>query len=99
MKKVINGKMYNTESAQLKGRISKGESFGYFMEELYQKKTGEFFIYGEGGAMTKYSESCGNNNWCGGCKITPVSEEKAKEWAEEYLDGDEYIEIFGEPEE
>ena len=70
-----------------------------FIEELYQKKTDEFFIYGEGGAMTKYAESCGNNNWCGGYKITPVTEQEAKNWAEEYLDGDEYIEIFGEPEE
>lgn len=99
MKKVINGKMYNTDTAKMVGRVSKGESFNYFIEELYQKKTNEFFIYGEGGAMTKYAESCGNNNWCGGCKITPVTEQEAKEWAEEYLNGDEYIEIFGEPEE
>lgn len=46
MKKIINGRKYDTETATL---ICKGEytsNFGYEREELYKKKTGEFFLYG-----------------------------------------------------
>lgn len=32
-------------------------------------------------------------------KIIPLTYEEAQAWAEEHLDGDEYIAIFGEPEE
>ena len=32
-------------------------------------------------------------------KLIPLTEEQARNWAEKRLDADEYIEIFGEPEE
>ena len=53
MKKIINGKMYNTETAKYCGgyEFSNCGDFNYVCEELYQKKTGELFLYGEGGAM------------------------------------------------
>ena len=46
MKKVINGKMYNTETATLIKRISEGTygNWDYADEELYRKRNGEFFI-------------------------------------------------------
>ena len=93
MKKIIKGKLYDTETAKQVGRYDNGKytnDFGYFSEDLYQKRTGEFFIDGYGGAFTKYD---------GIEKITPISYTEAQEWAEEHLDGDDYIEIFGEPEE
>lgn len=93
MKKVIKGKLYDTETAKLVGEYDNGKftnDFGYYSEDLYQKRTGEFFICGIGGAFTKYD---------GVETITPVSYEDAQRWAEEHLDGDDYIEIFGEPEE
>lgn len=102
MKKVINGKVYDTETAQrLAEYVSNPyiSAFNYFCETLYRKKTGEFFLHGEGNAASKYALSCGQNEWCGGEKIIPLTYADAQEWAEEHLDGNEYIEIFGEPEE
>ena len=66
MKKIINGKKYNTETAKEVGYRSSGGStsdFSYWCQTLYRKRTGEFFLYGEGGPMTSYARSCGDNSW------------------------------------
>jgi hypothetical protein len=99
MKKIINGKKYDTETAKLVGEWTNGyyaNDFHYCSEDLYLKKTGEFFIYGSGGAMSKYAEAAGNNNWYGGEQIIPVTYEAAQKWAEENLSENEYEVIFGE---
>lgn len=99
MKKIINGRKYDTETATLMATASSNQpcnDFSYWAEELYRKRTGEFFLYGEGGPMSRYAESCGQNSWSGGCDITPMTEEKARQWAERHLSVDEYEEIFGE---
>lgn len=97
MKKIINGKMYDTDKARYLGGDGGGDGFSHWSEELYQKRTGEFFLYGEGGPMTKYAVAISDNNWRGGEKIMPLSLEAAREWAEEHLDADVYGEIFGIP--
>lgn len=100
MKKIINGKKYDTDTAKfLLSRSNNCTGFSYCYEELYLKKTGEFFLYGKGGAMSKYSRSCGDNTWCGGEEIVPLTEAKAKKFVEEYGDADDYEKIFGEVEE
>ena len=101
MKKIINGKVYDTNSAKRVGDWDNGRygEFSYCSEELYRKRTGEFFLYGEGGAQSKYSKSCGNNSWSGSEMIIPLSYEAAQKWAEEHLGGDAYESIFGEVEE
>lgn len=99
MKKIINGKVYDTKKAERVGQWSSGHSardFSYYSEYLYRKRTGEFFLYGEGGPSSKYSEPCGNNTWTGGSKIIPLTYDAAQEWSEEHLSADEYEEIFGE---
>lgn len=99
MKKIINGKMYNTETAKELGFWSNGENgFGFCDEWLYRKKTGEYFLYGKGGGMSKYC-SYNGNMYGPGERITPLTEAEAKKWAEDYLDADEYEEIFGTVEE
>lgn len=98
MKKIINGKLYNTETARLVGgwcNAGGWSDFGHIEESLYQKKTGEFFIHGEGGAASKYAKQDGQNSWSGGEAIIPLSYESARKWAEEHLDADEYQSIFG----
>ena len=101
MKKIIDGKMYNTETATELGEFWNGLStndFSNLSETLYRKKNGEFFLYGQGGAMTEYSQPVGDMAG-GGEKIIPFTKEQARNWAEERLGTDEYIKIFGEPEE
>ncbi|MDD6445059.1 MAG: hypothetical protein PUF81_04360 [Lachnospiraceae bacterium] len=101
MKKIINGKKYDTETAECMGSWENGYGHNDFKsveESLYRKKTGEFFLYGEGGAMSIYAESYGDTT-CGGEKIIPLTEDEAKEWAENHLDGDTYEDIFGPVEE
>lgn len=99
MKKVMNGKMYNTETAKEIGCDSNGLNYGDFdfvEETLYQKKTGEFFLDGNGGARTRYSKPSGSNSWSGGRELVPLSIEEAKEWVEEHCSADVYIETFGD---
>lgn len=99
MKKIINNKAYDTETAKELGSWSNMADYGnfsQFSETLYRKKTGEFFLYGEGGPMTKYAVAEGSNSWRGGSRIMPLSFQEARDWAEEHLDGDEYEAIFGE---
>lgn len=102
MKKIIKGKLYDTETAK---RIathyaSCGRSdFHYYEEELYLKRTGEYFLYGSGNAASKYSKSCGMNEWCGSEEIVPLTYSEANEWAEEHMDADDYIAAFGIPDE
>lgn len=97
MKKIIKGKAYDTETAQRVASADGGEigSFSYWEEDLYRKKTGEFFLHGVGGPMTKYARSVGQNEWDGGEEIIPLNYTAAQRWAEEHLDGDAYEDIFG----
>ena len=99
MKKIINGKIYDTATAERAGGWSNNRStsdFSYCSEDLYRKRTGEFFLHGEGGPMSKYAVSCGNNEWGYGKQIIPLSYDAARKWAEEHLPADRYEAIFGE---
>lgn len=100
MKRIINGKKYDTETATLIDdyQVSNPSDFNYVYEALYLKKTGEYFLYGEGGANSKYRKNIALNEWSGGEKITPLTEEEAKAWVEAYNNAD-YEDIFGEVEE
>ena len=101
MKKVINGKKYNTDTATLIGGTgySYPGDFAYWRERLYRKKTGEFFLYGIGGPMSKYAIRTGQNEWSGSQQIQPLTVQEAQEWAEKYLEADEYEQVFGAVEE
>lgn len=98
MKKVINGKLYNTETSKFLGEdsYSNPSDFNYWLESLFQKRTGEFFLYGEGGPMSRYAQTTGQNEWSGGEQIQPMTAENARQWAEKHLSADEYEAIFGE---
>lgn len=99
MKKIINGRVYDTEKARELGTYANAgnwRDFSHLEETLYRKKTGEFFLHGEGGPATKYAEAEGQNSWTGGRRIMPMTYDEAREWAEEHLTADEYEVIFGE---
>lgn len=95
MRKVINGKMYDTGTATL----IKGYSFAegksdYFCEQLYRKKNGEFYLYVEGGPCSKYRDE-GLYAPIDNCDIIPKSEEEAKRWVAKHCSGDVYEQVFG----
>lgn len=102
MKKIINQKRYDTDTAKEMGYDCYNGSrsdFQWWQETLYRKQTGEFFLHGEGGAMSRYAEAVGNSSWCGGERIMPLTVEEAQKWAEKHLTADEYESIFGAVEE
>lgn len=98
MKKIINNRQYDTDKAKFLGENTFGEGINGWSEALYQKRTGEFFLFGEGGAATKYAVSTGSNSWKGGAKIIPLDVDAAKAWCEENLSAEDYGRIFGLPE-
>ena len=96
MKRIIGGKRYNTESADLIGDWSASYSvsdFNYYEEELYRKKTGEFFLYGKGNGLSPYKERMADG-WTQGEKIIPLTLDEAKKWVEEKESADLYEELF-----
>lgn len=101
MKKIINARVYDTDTARRLGSDSHSHpgDFQHWEETLYQKRTGEFFLHGVGGAQTRYAESVGQNEWSGGEKIIPLSLGAARKWAEDHLDAEAYEKIFGLPDE
>ena len=101
MRKVINGRTYNTATSKCIGQWSNGHytnDFQYCSEDLYKNTKGAYFLHGEGGAMSKYATRSGDNSgW--GEEIIPMTTEEAQGWAEEHLDGDEVEAEFGVQEE
>lgn len=98
MKKIISGKVYDTDTARELGSWANAGhwgDFGHMEETLYRKKTGEFFLHGEGGPATKYAEAVGQNEWSGGARIMPMSFAEARSWSEEHLEADVFEAIFG----
>jgi hypothetical protein len=99
MKKIIDGKVYNTETATFIANdyFSNCSDFYYYDESLYRTRKGSYFIAGEGGAMTKYAVSCGNNSTSGSSKIFPLTLDEALEWCENHdIDADTIAEEFSE---
>ena len=101
MQEIINGRLFDTETATPMGSYSYGASsdFQHVSETLYRKKTEEYFLRGEGGPMSRYSVEVGVNNYSGSSRITPLDEDEAKEWLEMYGTVEEYEACFGPVEE
>lgn len=99
MKKIINGKKYDTDTAQKVGWWGAEyavNDFYFYEETLYRKRTGEFFLHGSGNAASKYAKRVEMNTWAGGEEIIPLTYDAAREWAEEHLEVDDYEKVFGE---
>ena len=99
LKQIINGKMYNTETAQEIGCDSNGMNLDnlWFAEEtLYRKKNGEFFLDGHGGPLSRYSRPNGSFSRCGARELVPLNDGEAKAWVERHCPADVYIETFGD---
>ena len=101
IKRIINGRAYETATAtEIGGNgYSTPNDFRHYYERLYKKRNGEYFLYGEGGPLSKYAVSVGTNETSGGETIIPMTYAEARDWAEANLDADDYIAAFGTPEE
>lgn len=84
MKKIIKGKVYDTDTAKKVG-YDNDQPAGNWEEYLYQKKTGEFFV--------QHWDA-----WNGG-SIQPISYSDAQEWLEKHGSAEQYEAVFGAPDE
>ena len=99
MKQIIKNRKYDTETARECGAWTDGKGwrdFSHVEETLYCKRTGEYFLHGQGGPASRYAESAGQNSWSGGSRLIPLTYESAREWGEEHLSTDAYEAEFGE---
>lgn len=99
MKKIINGKLYNTDTARQVGTWSNSadcNDLSWVEESLYQKKTGEFFLHGQGGPNTRYAQQLEASQWTSGETISLISYDSARQWADDHLTADQYQAVFGE---
>ena len=76
MQKIICKKVYDTEASAIVKKVTFGE-FGSpigYEETLYQTEGGNYFLYTNGGAESKYVKE----------DITRMSAEKAKAWLKDH---------------
>ena len=101
MRKVINGKVYDTETAERVHEVSFGyaSDFNHFEEALYRTPNGRWFIVGSGGALTRYATSHSDGTRSGGSAVIVLSDEEALRYLEQNDADAETIERFFQVEE
>lgn len=100
MKKIIDGKIYNTETATkiatYWNRLSVSD-FNNMTEWLYRTSKGTWFLAGEGGALSPYSTSLEGGRCSGaGERISPLTDDEAREWLERHNEIDALETYFKE---
>jgi hypothetical protein len=97
MKKVIDGKLYNTDTAQEIAEDHHGytSDFHHWSETLYQTRKGSWFLYGEGGALSQYSVSVAGYSGGAGDAFIPFTAGEALNWLEQHASADVVLEHFG----
>lgn len=85
MKRIYEGKTYDTETAEEIGYHEEGEPYDpdYWKETLYRNTDGEFFVSGEG------------EPYCIDA-LVPINEETAKWWVNNFDCPSVYEELWGE---
>jgi len=98
MKFYRDGKCYNTKTAEEVAYHSHGyqNDFHYYEETLYRTEKDAWFLVGEGGPMSKYAKSVGQNSWGSGSGEIILSKQEALEWLEAYDENDAIEEYFSE---
>lgn len=86
MKKIIDGRRYDTETAERIAEYEFGTSGDHHRvyESLYRTPRGRFFIEYAGGPMSKYAVSNGPHLVSGSSGIIPLSADEAREWCERH---------------
>lgn len=95
MKKVINGKLYNTETAKCIDWVNVGNGkndLNGYEETLYVTKKGNFFLHGEG--WGKYMKPSPMGGYGYGESIIPITKKEAENWVEENCSAETFEELF-----
>lgn len=96
MQFIKNNKLYDTDTARLIKIIfeyiyqPKPKADIEINNSLYKKTNGEFFLL-----RKEYRKALGSKWLFETPRITPLTEDEAKQWAEDNLDVTEYINTFG----
>lgn len=100
MRKIIENKVYSTETAKFIAEYWNGLSksdFNYLCEGLYRSHKGQWFIAGKGGANSNYAESFGNSR-SEGSNIRLLTRTEALSWIvyhqKHISDSDEIVEEY-----
>ena len=101
MKKTINGKMYNTDTAIWVDSliINSRDSWNNISEDLYTTKNGNFFLSGYGESNTKWAVKFGQYKDKRGTltsDIQAITKEEALAWCEKNSDAETIEEHFSE---
>ncbi|MDO9206715.1 MAG: hypothetical protein Q7T91_00550 [Sulfuricurvum sp.] len=86
MKKIIKGKLYDTDTATKLCEYTYGNSSDhkYCHEALYKTKIGAYFLYGKGGAASQYAIQVSSNEYSGSKSIQAISIAAVLDWLEEH---------------
>lgn len=98
MKKVIDSKVYDTETAEEIHSWSNsfyGSDFKRCSKELYRTPKGAYFVHGAGGPLSEYREPAGNG-WSGGEDIILLEREDVVPWLEKHEDAEVLLRDFSE---
>lgn len=84
MKRIVNGKRYDTDKADLVAEASHGTpgDFSFYEESLYHTRRGAWFVYGEGGPSSPYSQQVGSGSRGAGSAVVPLEDTEAMRWLE-----------------
>lgn len=100
MKRVINGKRYDTDTATPVaewGNDLSDSDFRAESETLYLTRKGAWFLHGSGGPLSSYAVvSHGGREQSGSSVIEPYTPDAAKEWLESRGQYDALERFFGD---
>ena len=88
MKKIINGKHYNTDNAVKIGEHTIGDRTRiiYLKEALYKTpRSKDYFLAGESGPLGPYAAYTGSNTYTHGEGIRPITDTQACAWMDYYI--------------
>lgn len=100
MKKIINHKLYDTDTAALiaADRHNMTDRAKYHEEVLYHTRKGAWFMLRRGGALSIFGGRDGNDR-VPTCCIEPITEKAARDFCLAHGEANDYQKYFGELEE
>ncbi|MZQ99546.1 MAG: hypothetical protein GT601_17910 [Acidaminobacter sp.] len=102
MKQIVYGKLYDTDSATLLAKWQNNfseDDIEFFGEELYKTCRGSYFLVETSSGLefesTEYESKQKGKEPELTTRIKPISAIEAKNWCEDNVSSDDYINIFG----